>query len=662
MRLPSTLQHGVSRVMLICLTPVIALVIPIKQETLGATSHDVFPLPTHPVLSTGQTVMLDGVPYYLPPEPLTAISLPDDYQPKVGFSALTVFKPESLPFYEEELEVAVESYLRQDDVFSTAFLQAIYVHSTKGGEAHENGALSRAALANYNTRLVLTGSTDLPRGPYFLSADGSVFQALRLYSDTQGAFSQGLVALPDGSYSALPAALPGISAVAVPSRLYSAKIPSQPLAGVRLAVKDIFDIQGVRTSAGSRAWYHFYPPANVTSPVVQALVDAGAVIVGKVKTSQFANGELATADWIDYHSPFNPRGDGYQQPFSSSTGAGVGVASYDWLDLALGTDTGGSIRFPSQANGVYGIRSSHGAALLDRVIPLAPQFDTAGLIARDPAVWKTASQIIYPSTPFNWPEYPRRIHTVYTDPLNVSDPIDSMVSDFLEQLAKHLSANITDINLPTLWEATHHHRPSSNVSSDLAEVIDRIYPTVIGIEQARLVRDPFFADYKAEFSGRRPFVNPAPRIRWAYGDSLPEGTLKEALSNRTEFRAWIAENVLRSNPDSCSGSLLVYVEPATRHPLYRDYYRELPTIPFGHAASMISVYAGVPDMVLPIGEKSYASEVTGVEEKSPVTVDLLAAKGCDGMLFQLVNELARVGILPEIKAGRSLVSGGDILF
>jgi Amidase len=500
-----------------------------------------------------------------------------------------------------------------------------------------------------------------------------------LYSDTQGAFSQGLVTLADDSYSTLPAALPGNSAVAVPSRLYSTKTPSQPLAGVRLAVKDIFDIKGIRTSAGSRAWYHFYPPADITSPVVRALVDAGAVIVGKVKvcattmvkrrtyliynsqTSQFANGELATADWIDYHSPFNPRGDGYQQPFSSSTGAGVGIASYEWLDLALGTDTGGSIRFPSQANGIYGIRASHGAAVLDRVIPLAPQFDTAGLLARDPAVWKTASQIIYPDTPFNWPAYPGHIHTVFTGPLNVSDPIDSMLSDFLGQLSKHLSTSVTDIDLPSLWQTTHHH-PLSNVSSDLAEVIDRIYPTVIGIEQARLVRDPFFADYEAELSGRRPFVNPAPRIRWGYGDSLPEGTLEEALSNRTEFKTWIAENVLQSNPDSCSDSLLVYVEPATRHPLYRDYYRELPTIPFGHAASSISVYAGVPDMVLPIGEKSYVSEVTGVEEKSPVTVDLLAAKGCDGMLFQLVNELAQAGILPEIKPGRSLVTGGDILF
>lgn len=523
-----------------------------------------------------------------------------------------------------------------------------------------DNTMSSSDLTSYGTQIVLTGSAGLPPGPYFLSSEGHVFQALRLFPDTQGAFSQSLVAnRADDSYSPLPAALPGVdSAVAIPSRLYFTKTFSQPLAGVRLAVKDIFDIEGIRTSAGSRAWYHFYPPANTTSPVVNALIDAGAVIVGKVKTSQFANGQLATADWIDYHSPFNPRGDGYQQPFSSSTGAGVGIASYDWLDLALGTDTGGSIRFPSQVNGVFGIRASHGAANLDKVVPLAPQFDTAGLIARDPAVWQDASQIIYPDTEFSWSEYPRKIQTVFTSPLDVSDQVDNMVGKFLERLAQHLSASLNNLNIPSVWTETH----PSDMSSDLVEAINKIYPTIIGIEQARLVRDPFYTDYKEQHAGRLPFVDPAPRIRWGYGDSLPNGTLEEALTNQTAFQSWITSNVLKPDPQTCSESLLVYVESATRAPLYRDYYRDEPTIPFGSGANMIGVYAGVPDIVVPIGEKTYVSQVTGVEEMSPVSVDLVAARGCDGMLFQLVNELVREGILREVKAGRSLVSGGDIVF
>jgi hypothetical protein len=269
-----------------------------------------------------------------------------------------------------------------------------------------------------------------------------------------------------------------------------------------------------------------------------------------------------------------------------------------------------------------------------------------------------ASQIIYPDTGFSWSAYPRKIQAAFTSPLDLSDEIDGMVHEFLHRLSKHLSASLVILDIPSLWTETH----PSNISSDLVEAIDKIYPSIIGIEQARLVRDPFYANYKIQHSGRRPFVNPAPRIRWGYGDSLPNGTLEEAVTNQTAFQSWIASNVLKPDPQTCSDSLLVYVEPATRTPSYRDYYRDEPTIPFGSGTNMISVYAGVPDMVVPIGEKSYVSQVTGVEEMSPVSVDLVAARGCDGMLFQLVNELVREGILREVKAGRSWVSGGDILF
>jgi hypothetical protein len=141
-------------------------------------------------------------------------------------------------------------------------------------------------VTKYGIQAIFTCSPNLPAGPYFLSVEvGTVFQAFRLYPDVQGAFTQGI--LPDGknSFTALPAAVAsiGTATVAVPSRLYYTQTVSQPLAGVRLGVKDIYDIEGVKTSGGNRAYYDFYPPANATSPIVQVLVDAGAVIIGKLK-------------------------------------------------------------------------------------------------------------------------------------------------------------------------------------------------------------------------------------------------------------------------------------------------------------------------------------------------------------------------------------------
>ncbi len=160
--------------------------------------------------------------------------------------------------------------------------------------------------------------------------------------------------------------------VGVPSRLYYTRTAARPLAGVRIGVKDIFQLAGARRSNGNRALWHLYPPAGATAPAVRRLIDAGAVIVGLQKASQFANSESPTADWVDYHAPFNPRGDGYRDPSSSSSGAGASVASYAWLDAALGSDTGGSIRGPSQAQGLFGNRPSHGLVPLDGVMPLAP--------------------------------------------------------------------------------------------------------------------------------------------------------------------------------------------------------------------------------------------------------------------------------------------------
>ena len=233
------------------------------------------------------------------------------------------------------------------------------------------------------TSLTHGNASDIPPGPYLISPSGELYQPWRLYTDTQGAFTQPLIpSAAEGVFAALPATVPGIDSpgVAVPSRLYYTKTLEKPLAGVRTGVKDIYDIAGVKTSDGNRAYYGLYPPRGATALVVQRLIDAGAVIIGKMKTSQFANGEVATADWVDYHEPFNPRGDGYQDTSSSSSGPGSGAGSYPWLDLTVGSDTGGSIRGPSQVQGLYGNRPSHGLVDLTNVMPLAPQLDTGGFL------------------------------------------------------------------------------------------------------------------------------------------------------------------------------------------------------------------------------------------------------------------------------------------
>lgn len=84
---------------------------------------------------------------------------------------------------------------------------------------------------------------------------------------------------------------------------------------------------------------------------------------------------------MDYHASFNSRGDGYGDPSGSSTGPGSAVCANDWVDVGIGSDTGGSIRGPSDVNGIFGIRPSVGAISLDDVMPLSDILDTAGYVS-----------------------------------------------------------------------------------------------------------------------------------------------------------------------------------------------------------------------------------------------------------------------------------------
>jgi Asp-tRNA(Asn)/Glu-tRNA(Gln) amidotransferase A subunit family amidase len=286
----------------------------------------------------------------------------------------------------------------------------------------------------------------------------------------------------------------------VPSRLYYTKTSKKPLAGLRVGVKDIYHLAGVKGSNGNRAWYNLYPENNVTGPAIQRLIDAGAQIVGLQKPSQFANGEEATADWVDYHSPFNPRGDGYQDPSSSSSGAGASIASYEWLDLAVGSDTGGSIRGPSGVQGIFGNRPSHGLVPLDDVMPLSTALDTAGFLLRDPAIWDAAQAVMYgknyTSLEKKKPRYPKTIYTVGF-PANTSTAASAPIfNDFANDLADFVGGKVESIVLEAKWAAS---KPTAAGSQTLAQLLNITYATFISKEQTKLVRDPFYKDYAGKF-------------------------------------------------------------------------------------------------------------------------------------------------------------------
>jgi hypothetical protein len=520
-----------------------------------------------------------------------------------------------------------------------------------------NGTLSTSEVQLGNrscTTITGLAHNTLNPGPYFMNAAGQVFEAWRLYSDSNGAFTETIIPNSEDKYAVLPAGITGQQrAVAVPSRLYYIQTDEKPLAGVRIGIKDLYDLKGVRTSNGNRAWYHLYPPANATATPVQNLIDAGAIIVGKMILSQFANGETATADWVDYHESFNPRGDGYQDTSSSSAGGGAGAAAYPWLDLTLGSDTGGSVRGPAQVQGLYGNRPSHGLVSLEHTMPLSPVLDTAGLLGRDPFIWSAAAKAMYKSNLTFSNNYPKKIVTS-TWPTEANSVANTLLIDFLGNVTAFLKANSTALNMSTSW---HEYYPN------LAPVdiyMNITYPILISKQQYPLVRDPFYRDYAAKNDGRRPAVDPVPLLRWGWGENNTQ-TAQDAIANKTTFMSWWNTTVLPPSDETCSDSLLMYVG-SSGSTVYRNVYLSDPTPPYGFGEWSVSGFSECPDFVVPIGEAPYNSTITQHVEYLPVTVDFMAAKGCDGMLFSFIQDLHKAGLIKTALPGRSGITGGEILF
>jgi Asp-tRNA(Asn)/Glu-tRNA(Gln) amidotransferase A subunit family amidase len=124
----------------------------------------------------------------------------------------------------------------------------------------------------------------------------------------------------------------------VPSRCYFKPSKSRPLDDARISVKDNIDIAGHKATLCNRAWTELYPPKTKTAACIQTLIDAGAVIVGKVRLQAMIMRE-EPLECVEFSAPFNPRADGYQVPSGSSHGSAAGVASYDWLEFSVGSDS-----------------------------------------------------------------------------------------------------------------------------------------------------------------------------------------------------------------------------------------------------------------------------------------------------------------------------------
>lgn len=166
--------------------------------------------------------------------------------------------------------------------------------------------------------------------------------------------------------------------------------PEGPLSGLACGIKDIYDLSGHRTGFGSPDWLATHGPATATATAVRRLLDAGARVVGKTHTDEMAWSSLG--ENAHYGTPVNVNAPG-RIPGGSSSGSAAAVAA-GLVDFALGSDTGGSVRFPASLCGVFGMRPTHGRIPLDGVCALAPSYDTAGWFTRDAGLLERVGRVL----------------------------------------------------------------------------------------------------------------------------------------------------------------------------------------------------------------------------------------------------------------------------
>jgi aspartyl-tRNA(Asn)/glutamyl-tRNA(Gln) amidotransferase subunit A len=151
-----------------------------------------------------------------------------------------------------------------------------------------------------------------------------------------------------------------------------------PLHGVPIALKDLVDLQGRVTTGGSKVWLDRVSP--VTATLAERLIAAGMIVLGKTHTVEFAMGSFGTNTHLG--TPRNPWDPAvHRAPGGSSSGSGVAVAA-GLAPVAIGTDTGGSVRMPASWCGTVGLKVTAGRISTYGVLPLSSTLDTPGPLAR----------------------------------------------------------------------------------------------------------------------------------------------------------------------------------------------------------------------------------------------------------------------------------------
>ena len=610
----------------------------------GQSRHLTPPSQSSPLMDDSKrTRDIGGVPYYISDVVETLpLGPPDSHF--VGPCTL-ILGLESMQ--KTKFEQIINDFKQNDDVWSLSYLRFVIFCGSYSGSTPptSDSEVLKTVTEGYFIINCLTEDVTIPCGPYWLE-HGMLYQVFRLYPDRSNAFVVASVQSYRDSSKHRPLRISvrvdrdrDVLSIAVPSRL-GMRTDDRPLAGLRVAIKDNTNLKGITTFSSSRAFRHLYPrheTANETATSVGLLIELGAVVAGKTRTTHFIDPECNSRDFMYFRVPYSPRGDGYQSPSGSSAGSGAAVASYSWLDVATGPDSYGGLRSPAAIEGLFSLRPSHGSTSIGGIGMWCPKFETFGMLTRDAVILKQVDKILHGT--YQLHQKSRKIW--FSTELRQLQREDqrAIFDKFLDQLESHTGANRQSISLAEVWEREN----PAGVTKGLAEYFKEALPwTSI---PPRYQTTNTSSGHRIKRHSYTPYFIPRDWLRTvepsALTAKLQQQLHEQGFSEPDTFKQWFETNIIPVSKGGESDALLV-LPRTTGIADYRNMTRSGPDWEDHEMISfMIAPFARAPEIIVPIGQTPYKSRITNQEEWLPMSVGIVGARHSDAFLSALVHDVTK---------------------
>lgn len=369
------------------------------------------------------------------------------------------------------------------------------------------------------------------------------------------------------------------------------------LGGLRLGVKDIFDVAGYRTGCGNPDKYAEAEPAARTMPAVQALLDAGARFVGKTQTDELAFSMMG----INAHFPSPVNSAAPDRVVGGSSCGSVAAVAGKLADIAVGSDTAGSIRAPASFCGLVGLRTTHGRISLEGAMPLAPSFDTFGWFTDDLESYEAVGRLLLGSDPHR---------AALTRPLTLAR-LEQLVLGKEETKAYERAVEIVEgVVGPTTFES-----PFTSTTDELYWCLRKL--------QAREA----WENHGAWLSAADRRLGPDVKERFDFGAAVDDTAVHAEKTRRIAFRAELAEMLGKDGyivMPTVPGAAPLKSAPREDMQAFRERALKL---------MCVASLSGFPQITLPVGTVHGA----------PFGISLLGPAGTDVALIRLARRILEAG-------------------